>query len=416
MMRNKTVFLGLTLALVGLASGPQGEWSLGLGGQPAQAQEALRPVVGAPLQAAQNLIKAQKYKEALAKLREADAVGGKTAYESFIIERMRGTAAAGAGDNDTAARSYEAVVASNRLQPAEQLKIIEAIVGAYYRTKDYGKVARWAQRYVNEGGTNPQVRTLLAQSQYLAGDCSGVIKSLKSEMAAGEGGGRAPSEDQLQLLSNCHLKLKDYNGYSDALNRLIAYYPKKEHWANAIGRVSRKPGFAGQLLLDVYRLKRATDTLQDTADYMEMTQLALQAGLPAEAKKVVDEGFARKALGAGEEAARHKRLLDLTTKQALDEQKSLAQNETQATDAKDGTALTNVGYAYITNGKYDKGITLIEKGIAKGGLRRPEDAKLHLGLAYLQAGNKAKAHSALKSVTGTDGAADLARLWMLQAR
>ena len=63
----------------------------------AQAQ-AVRPEIGKPLQAAQELIRAQKYKEALAKVREADAVGGKTAAENSLIERMRISAASGAGD------------------------------------------------------------------------------------------------------------------------------------------------------------------------------------------------------------------------------------------------------------------------------------------------------------------------------
>jgi GH24 family phage-related lysozyme (muramidase) len=36
---------------------------------------------------------------------------------------------------------------------------------------------------------------------------------------------------------------------------------------------------------------------------------------------------------------------------------------------------------------------------------------LHLGIAYLRAGNRAKANEAFRSVKGTDGAADLARLW-----
>jgi hypothetical protein len=73
------------------------------------AQEALRPEVGRPLQAAQELIKAQRFKEALAKVRDADAVSGKTANESFMVERMRIAAASGAGDVDTAARSLEAL-------------------------------------------------------------------------------------------------------------------------------------------------------------------------------------------------------------------------------------------------------------------------------------------------------------------
>ena len=53
--------------------------------------EALRPEVSKPLQAAQELVKAQKYKEALAKTQEAAAVANKTPYEVYIIERMRGT-------------------------------------------------------------------------------------------------------------------------------------------------------------------------------------------------------------------------------------------------------------------------------------------------------------------------------------
>ena len=40
-----------------------------------------------------------------------------------------------------------------------------------------------------------------------------------------------------------------------------------------------------------------------------------------------------------------------------------------------------------------------------------DDARLHLGIAYLRAGNKAKANETLRAVKGTDGAADLARLW-----
>ena len=48
----------------------------------AQAQ-AMRPEVGKPLQAASELLKAGKSKEALAKVREAEAVGGKTAAEAL---------------------------------------------------------------------------------------------------------------------------------------------------------------------------------------------------------------------------------------------------------------------------------------------------------------------------------------------
>ncbi len=54
----------------------------------------------------------------------------------------------------------------------------------------------------------------------------------------------------------------------------------------------------------------------------------------------------------------------------------------------------------------------MQQGIAKGKLKRKDEANLHLGVAYLRAGQKAKAREAFKAVGGTDGAADLARMWM----
>ena len=51
----------------------------------AQAQETLRPEIGKPLQAAQELLKEGKYKDALGKVREADAVSDRTPYENYIL-------------------------------------------------------------------------------------------------------------------------------------------------------------------------------------------------------------------------------------------------------------------------------------------------------------------------------------------
>ena len=80
-----------------------------------------------------------------------------------------------------------------------------------------------------------------------------------------------------------------------------------------------------------------------------------------------------------------------------------------------GDALVNSGEALVTLGRIDQGIELIEQGIVKGGLKRPEDAKLHLGVAYIHGNRKDQALETLKAVRGTDGTADLARLWAIFA-
>lgn len=373
--------------------------------------EALRAEVSKPLQAAQDLIKAKKYKEALAKIQEADAVPNKTAYESFILDRMRGAVAMSAGDVDLAAKSFDAVINSGKLPAAEQLKIIEAMAGTYYRAKDYGKAVAWSQRYLKQDEGNAQMRTLLIQSQYLHGDYAAAAKELSAEFQADDKAGRVPSEERMKLLGDSYAQINDNAGYVSVLERLVAHYPKKEYWADLLARLQRKPNFSDRLALDLFRLQMATGNLTSPNNYMEMAQLALQTGFPAEAKKVVDKGFESAALGSGPEADRHKRLRELVNKRALEDQKSLGEGDAQAEAAKTGVALVNTGYNYVANGKFDKGIPMMEAGIAKGGLKRPEDDKLHLGIACLQAGNRSKAAQVLKTVQGSDGTAELARLW-----
>jgi outer membrane protein assembly factor BamD (BamD/ComL family) len=385
-------------------------------GAPAVAQEALRPEVGRPLQAAQEMIKGGRYKEALSKVREAEAAGARNANETFLIERMRLAAASGAGDAETAARSFEAISGSSRIAAPDKLRMIESIAGSYYRQQQYAKAMQWGQRYFREGGSSGAVRTMLIQSQYLSGDFAGAAKELMAEVQAAERGGNAPAEDRLKLLLNAASKQGDNNAYVFAMEKLVTYYPKKEYWVDLLSRMQRKPGFSDRLSLDTYRLSLATGSMTAAADYMEMAQLALQAELPSESKYVVDKGFAAGVLGTGPQAERHKRLRDLVEKRLAEHKASLGEEEKQAAAAKSGEALVALGMNLLYSGQAAKGVQLIQQGIAKGGLKRAEDAKLHLGIGQLVAGDKAKAQATFKTVQGTDGTADLARLWALYAR
>jgi len=387
-----------------------------LAGGPLQAQESLRPEIGKPLQAAQELIKAQRYKEALTKVREAEAAGARNANETFMIERMRIAAASGAGEVDTAARSFGALNSSPRVSSAEKVRMIESIAVGYYRAQQYAKSMQWSQRYFKEGGNNPAIRGMLIQSQYLSGDYAGASKELMAEITAAERAGQAPPEDRLKLLLNAATKQGDNNAYVFAMEKLVTYYPKKEYWVDLLSRMQRKPSFSDRLALDAFRLSLATGSMTKPADFMEMAQLALQADLPSESKQVVDKGFASNVLGTGPEAERHKRLRDLVAKRLAEDTASRSQDETNALAAKSGDPLVAVGMNQVYSGQAAKGVQLMQQGIAKGGLKRAEDAKLHLGIAQLIAGDKAKAQATFKSVQGTDGTADLARLWMLHAR
>ncbi|WP_395699184.1 tetratricopeptide repeat protein [Aquabacterium sp.] len=380
----------------------------------AQAQ-AVRPEVGKPLQQASELLRAGKAKEALAKVREADAVGGKTAAEQTMIERMRGAAAQRAGDTATAIQAFEALFP--KLSGADAAQVAEQLAFAFSQQKDWPRTSQWAQKAQSLGSTSPQLKQLLAYVQSQSGDYSAIAREAAAAVSAAEQAGRRPEEGDLLRLADAQQRTGNAAGQTATLDKLLTYYPKKEYWSIFLGRLPRKSGFSDRFSLDVMRLKLATGNLSKTEEFMEMAQLSLQAGYPAEGKAIIEKGFASGALGQGPEAERHKRLRDLAIKQEGESKASIEQRAKDAATAKDGNDLVQIGYAYVTMGQADKGIPLIEQGIAKGGLKRPEDAKLRLGLALLQGGKaKAKAVQTLRSVQGNDGGADLGRLWALYAQ
>jgi hypothetical protein len=404
--------LAILIAAIGCATVPE---LTGVAGNMAYAQEAMRAEVGKIVQQAGDLYKSKKFREALTKLQETDRVGNKTVNETFTIERMRLSVASAAGDNEAVIRSGEIIVAANKLPSKDQLQLILVLANSYFKANNYAKAAKMYERYFSEGGTDTSARQYMIQAKSLGGDSAGALKETKAEIQAAEKAGRVPSQSTLETYAYAVQKSGDKTAYLATLEKLVMYYGKKEYWVNLLNSVERKQDFSSRLTMDLYRLKLAVGQLNKTSDFMEMAQIAIQDGNSAEALKIIDQGYKAGVLGTGAEAARHGRLKDLATKRLAESKAARAALEADALKNNDGMALANLGFAYVTGGEYDKGISLMEQGVKKDNLKHPDDANLHLGMAYLMAGKKAAGLKTLKSVQGKDGTADLARFWTIYA-
>ena len=375
------------------------------------AAKTLRAEVANPVNAAQDAARAGQKEAAEAKLREAAAVPNLSMFEQAVIERGRAGVSIGLSDWPQAIRSLEVVVNSNQFGGTEQLQMIELLAKITYQEKDYLRSVSWLRRYAAEGGSDPAVRELLPQTLYLANEFKAAADELEARVAADEAAGRATPEATLKLLISCYVQTKDDAGYVRTLERMAQMNPKPEYWSDLLSRVTKQPGFAERLWIDVYRLRLAANLMRGADEYVELAQLALQAGYPAEALTVIDRGLSLSLLGNGKDAAAHSALRERASKAAEKDIADLGRAEASAKSAREGDALVNVGYAYVSAGQAGKGIALMEQGLLKGNLKRADEARLHLGQALWQAGRKDDAVKALAAVQGSDGSAALARVW-----
>jgi hypothetical protein len=381
----------------------------------AMAQGALRPEVGKPLAKAKALLAEHQFAQAMAQVRLAASARGLTPDENFVIEEMRGAIAESAHDYPMAIKTYSDIVNSGRVPPGQQVRLLLAETSMAYEMHNYPSAIGWAMRYFKAGGNDPSVRALQIQAYYLNKDYASAAKLQSAQIASEIASRHAPTELQLQLLVNCQQQLGDTAGATNSFAQLVTYYPKPDYWQNLVHLAQTHAGFSDRLTFEIDRFELAVGLLTKPTDLMEMVELALQAGLPGEAKAITDKAFATGVFGTGPEAARQQRLRALVEKTYASEKPLLAGRVADARGVHDGNPLVALGEEYASYSDYATGIPLILEGFRKDELRHPDDSKLDLGLIYLHAGQSAQAAQMLRSVGGHEGAADTARLWLLQA-
>ena len=361
------------------------------------------------------LMDAKNYAEIQNRVTQAEAFPNRTPYEDYVVNRMKLSLGSATNNNAIAMPALESVIASGRLAPNEQVDFIQALANMHYNAKDYPKAIEWFKRYQKESPTPEKVSAALTRAYYLGGDYASAKTALLPAIEATEKAGQKPSEEDLRLLASSANKVKDDAGYLVALEKLVAHYPSDDFWTDLLNRgVARKSGFDAQTnMINVYRLEAAAVKQMAPEEYVDLAELSLRDGFPTEAKKAIDAGYAAGVLGKGANAKTHSSLRDKANKGAADDAKNIAAGEAGASKAKTGAGLVNLGWAYATMDQGDKGVGFIQQGIAKGGLKNAEEAKLRLGMAQVRAGKKAEAIQTFQTVKGGGGAGDLAKYWIV---
>jgi tetratricopeptide (TPR) repeat protein len=400
--------LALTLAM-GAVSGPA-LLSTAQAAEPAN--KVTTKAVAEPLKKAQEAMKNKQWDAALAGIKQAQASEKKTPFEAYQIDEFLGYVLIQQKKFGEAAPVFERMINSGFLPPEQVDDRTKTVAQLYFQVKDYKKSAEWAKKWLDKHPGNEEMGVLLGQSYYVMNDYKNAAATMGSVVTNAEKGGRTPQENWLQIVLSSQFKLDNKDGIADALKKLVRYYPKPDYWENLLD-IYRRKDTSDRVSLGYYRLMNDTGTLKQADDYVEMAQLALDAGVPGEAEAVVEKGVQAGTLKSDNKTTqdRYNRLLTSAKKAAASDKPQLAQLAKEAEKATSGQAFIGLGQAYLSYGMYDEAIDALKKGIAKGGGTDMDEAQISLGIAYLRKGQKDQARQAFKAVKGESKWHDLAELW-----
>ncbi|NDE24804.1 MAG: hypothetical protein EB002_07155 [Betaproteobacteria bacterium] len=380
----------------------------------AQAQVAIRPEVAKSLQAAQDALKAGQVENALSLSQQVLAMPGITPVEKPIIQRTLAVAALQAKNFPLAASTLENLIQEMPADtPAAQKRpLIESLLNASQQAQDHQRVVDWARTYLKLEGSNPSVRPVLIQTLSVLKRHDEVVQEVKDKMRLDEAAKLKTAESELRLMAVSQRQLKDDTGYNATLKLLLQNYPSKAYWAEMIPRLARQANFNARFDLDLYRLLEVTGNLEDSIEYSDMANLALKAGLPAEASRTVEHAYSVGLMGKGTDAANHQKLRQQIQQRLNEDDKALPALEKSA---KDANALASLADVYAAKQKWDVAQAQYAKALSMGGLRREAETRLHAGIVLFKAGQKAAALTMWDSVQGDATAVDIAQLWKIWA-
>ena len=369
-----------------------------------------------PLKEAHDDLGAKKFPEAIAKLKEADGTAGKTPYDQHLINDMLAFAYIRTNNYADAAKAMEAEIEDGFTPAAEQQQKIRALAALHYQLKNYDKAIEFGQRALKGGFGEEETKKIVGQAYYLKGDWKDTLKFEEGLVDAAIKAGQNPSSESLQLVLSACVKMEDTACQTKALEKLVAYYPKPEYWSNLLFGLMKETASSDSNTLQTFRLMSEVDVLKSSDDFIELAQLAMDAGSPGEAQRALQRGFDKNVFADQRTKDKAQRLLDKAKLKAAADLPTLDKSAVDADASPTGIKNAAMGLAYLGYGQYDKAVDQYTRAVTKGGLHNPSETQLMLGIAALKASHKDDAVKAFKAVKGDPILERLASLWALHAK
>lgn len=223
------------------------------------------------------------------------------------------------------------------------------------------------------------------------------------DAAAGKPADQAVSDQLFAIAYNARLPVARELAVAN-----VRTAPTAKNWRAAIKITSETSSLPAPDRVDLFRLQRATSSLEGEGDFYPYVDALLTRGLPGEAKAVLDEAFAANKLDRNK--AMWKEMHASAAARVAGDRASLVAGERTALAAPSARPALATGDAFLSYGDYAKAAALYRAALGKSGVDA-DLANLRLGIALARSGDKAGAQTALAAVRGAR--APVAQLWTL---
>ncbi|HEY2445557.1 MAG TPA: hypothetical protein VGI20_07460 [Rhizomicrobium sp.] len=359
--------------------------------------------VVAPIQDAQKALGNKDFQGAIAKIKEAQAVADRSAYDDYIINRLLGAAEIGLNDMTDAATAIEAAADSPAVPQDDKKMVAHDALQLSAFMKQWPKTIQYGQVLAQQNGMDAPSAAALAIAYYNANDFPHAQQYAQQSIDLAKAAGQPPDENAMKIVMSSQVEQHNQAGAEQMLEQIALQNNSPDSWAKLVGVSFGTRGMSDLGALYLYRLLMLTGGMTPD-DYKIMGSLANQLGYPTEAAKVLEQGGQS---GAALNKARH---------DAAADERALPQIAAAAEKSRTGEEDVKLGEDYWGYGRYADAEAAARRAVGKGRLKVPSEGLLLTGAAQAAQGKYADAIQTLSQVTGNEASTRTAHLWSLYAQ
>lgn len=254
---------------------------------------------------------------------------------------------------------------------------------------------------------NTNAYVLLANGYFQLKDYDRSLENIQIAIEREEAAGKLPKEQWYNLARFIHFDRDNFAEALEILEILIMYYPKKQYWVQASHLYGEQKDEARQLA--ILEATYEQNLLDKSQDLVLLSQLYLNAEVPYPAAKTLERGFKDEIV---EDESKNYELAGVAWRQAQEVTKSLPMLEKAAAKSEKGELYARLGSVYLDVDKNREAVTAINKGLKRGGVKRADQARLALGMAYFNLGEFNSARKAFREAAKDKRAKAFAQQWL----
>jgi tetratricopeptide (TPR) repeat protein len=347
---------------------------------------ALRNKVYEKLAEAQAFAEAKDYAAAQQVLDGMIAGEGKRALNSYELANVYNLYAFlrySVEDYRGALKNYDLVIRQPDIPLAMEINTRFTVAQLYFVQEQWQQgVDALLQWFEMTDKPNANAYVLLSQGYYQLKDFNKALQNVETAISMYESDGKVPKEQWYNLARFLYFDKEDFVSALDTLNLLLYYYPSKQYWVQASHLHGELKDEARQLAM--METAYVQGLLDKSNDLVQLSYLYLNAEVPYPAARVMEQGIEAEIV---EEKSKNYELAGSAWRQAQETAKSIPMMEKAASLAEEGELYARLGSVYLDGDQHQKAIDSVEKGLKKGGVKRPDQAHMVAGMAHFNMGN-----------------------------